>query len=134
MAFHWIAASNWKLSPTYSFQRLRVHFDPASRAATTLGTFGNDPEHTFQLRSHWDVTRKTAFDQLVSWTSGLSFSTLPGHTRLDVRLGRRVGESVEIGVAGQNLLRPGTMEYLDVARLIATQARRSVHGEVVWRF
>jgi hypothetical protein len=74
------------------------------------------------------------FDQSLSWTSGLSYCSVPSHTRFDVRLSRRLGESVELIVAGQNLLRPGTMEYPDVGRLVATQARRNVHGAIVWRF
>jgi iron complex outermembrane receptor protein len=131
---NWNATSSWKIISSYSFERLRFHLDPASRQDPSINAFGNSPEQMFQVRSRWDVTRNFHFDQSIAWTSGLSFSTLPAHTRVDVRLARKLGESVEASVTGQNLLRPSVAEFVDCSRLLATQAKRSVFGRLEWRF
>ena len=49
------------------------------------------------------VTSVSKREQNLSRTAG---GSIPGHTRLDLRLARRLGESAEISLVGQNLLRP----------------------------
>lgn len=50
------------------------------------------------------------------------------------RLSKRIGESVEVSVVGQNLLRPRSVEYGDSNAIIGTQTVRSVYGKITWRF
>jgi len=74
------------------------------------------------------------FDQSLYYTARLPGGTIPGHARLDLRLSKRFGESTEISIVGQNLLRPRTVEYGDSNALVGTQAVRSVYGKITWRF
>jgi len=74
------------------------------------------------------------FDQSVYYTARLPGGGIPGHTRLDLRLSRRIGELAELSLVGQNLLRSRTTEYGDSFSLIGTQSLRSVYGKITWRF
>jgi hypothetical protein len=103
------------------------------------------PKHTIEVRSFWNVTRRLEFDQTLSWTlpgvqylpsigSNLPGTDLPAHARLDARFSRKIGESAEVSLVGQNLLRPGIVEVTDAFRVIGSQARRSVYGKLTWTF
>jgi outer membrane receptor for monomeric catechols len=59
---------------------------------------------------------------------------VPSYARLDARLGWRLAESVELSVAGQNLLDPCHFEFGPAYMLNPTQAKRSVYGRITWRF
>jgi hypothetical protein len=51
-----------------------------------------------------------------------------------VRLARRIGESAEISVVGQNLLQPRALEYGNSDGIVGTESVRSVYGKITWRF
>ena len=74
------------------------------------------------------------FDQSIYYTARLPGGSIPGHARLDLRLARRIGESMEISLVGQNLLRPRTLEYGDSSGVLGTDAVRSVYAKIAWRF
>jgi len=65
----------------------------------------------------------------VYYTARLRGGTIPGHARLGLRVSKPFGESTEISIVGQNLLRPRTLEYGDAFALLGTQAVRSVYGK-----
>jgi hypothetical protein len=58
----------------------------------------------------------------------------PRYTRLDSRLGWRLGESLELSIVGQNLLSPDHAEYHDAFAILHSLMARSVFGKVTWRF
>jgi hypothetical protein len=86
------------------------------------------------IRSSVNLSRKVEFDQSLYYTARLPGGIVPGHTRLDLRVARRLGESGEISLIGQNLLRPHTAEYGDANAIIGTESPRSVYGKITWRF
>ena len=67
------------------------------------------------------------------YVSSLANLNVPSYVRLDTRLGWQLGESVEVSVAGQNLLRPGHQEFYD-PEVHVTDVRRGVLGKITWRF
>jgi hypothetical protein len=81
-----------------------------------------------------NLSRTMEFDQSLYYTARLPGGTIPGHARLDLRLSRRIGESVELSLVGQNLLRPRSVEYGDSNAVVGTQTVRSVYGKITWRF
>jgi hypothetical protein len=92
------------------------------------------PQSMPQIRSSLNLWRRTEFDQSLYYTARLPGSSIPGHARLDLRLARRFGESAEVSLVGQNLLRPRATEYGDALWVIGTQAVRSVYLQTTWRF
>ncbi len=134
LSVNWNAAAHWRIGSTYSFLKVKPRLDPSSRDITTLATMIDVPSHMFQVRSLWNITRRWEFDQSLSWTAKLPGSNISAYARLDGRLARRLGESVEISLVGQNLLRPGVAQFPDIVRVIGTLAQRSVFGKITWVF
>jgi len=133
VSVNWKAARRWRISPGYAYLRDNVLLDPAAQQTgmTMAGTFRRN---MLQVRSALDLSRRTEFDQSLYYAAGDASSGVPGHTRLDLRLSRKLGESVVASVAGQNLLRPRTWEYGNSYGIVGTQVERSVYGQVTWRF
>jgi outer membrane receptor protein involved in Fe transport len=134
LSLNWAVNSRWKLSPAYSHLHATIRQDASSQGLATYVLANAFPRDMFQIRSQFSLSRKTEFDQSLYYTARLPGSSIPGHARLDLRLARRLGESAEISLAGQNLLRPGSVEYGDSYGVIGTQSVRSVYAKITWRF
>ena len=50
------------------------------------------------------------------------------------KLAECLGESIELSVAGQNLLTSSHIEFLDGLQVIPTQAGRGIVGKMTWHF
>lgn len=134
LSLNWSATSRWRLSPGYSYLHATIHQDPTSQGLASFALANSFPQNMFQVRSQLNLTRKVQFDQSVYYTARLPGGGIPGHARLDLRLARRIGESAEVSLVGQNLLRPRSMEFGDSNSVIGTQVVRSVYGKITWRF
>jgi len=134
LSVRWNATSRWRISPGYSYLHATIRQDPSSRGTTGVTLATGFPQNMFQIRSSVNLARRTAFDQSLYYTARLPGGSVPGHTRLDLRLARRFGESAEISLVGQNLLRNRSTEYGDSFFIIGTQALRSVYAQIAWKF
>ena len=56
------------------------------------------------------------------------------YTRLDSRLAWHLGESLELSLVGQNLLRSRHFEFGNIDEFIATRPERAVLGRISWSF
>jgi hypothetical protein len=59
---------------------------------------------------------------------------IPSHTRVDFRMARRLGESAEISITGQNLTRPRFIEFGDSYGFAGIANPRSVFAQLRWFF
>ena len=134
IALSWNATSRWRIRPAYSYLHANLRTDPGSQGVTEFAIKDAFPQNMVQIRSQVNLTRRTEFDQSLYYTARLPGSSIAGHARLDLRLARRLGESTEISVVGQNLLRPRSVEYGDAYAVVGTQSVRSVYAKLVWRF
>jgi iron complex outermembrane receptor protein len=134
LSLNWKASSRWKISPGYSYLHASIRQDPTTQGQNTANVVTDFPRSMFQIRSLFNLSRNTEFDQSLYYTARLPGGNIPGHARLDVRLARRIGESMEISIVGQNLLRPQTLEYGDASGIVGAQSIRSVYGVVKWHF
>ncbi|MEO8663288.1 MAG: TonB-dependent receptor [Bryobacteraceae bacterium] len=134
VSVNWKANSHWRIRPGYSYLHATVHQDPASMGLPVAAISTGFPQNLLTIRSSVNLSTRTEFDQSLYYTARLPGGSIPGHARLDLRLGRRLGESAEISLVGQNLLRPRTLEFGDSQNVIGTQAVRSVYGQILWRF
>jgi len=128
----WNVNSHWKFSPSYSLLHMAIELDPSSRGSS-LSQIGDSPKHQFQMRSWWNLRKNLDADTTLMYVSSLSHFGIPSYTRLDTRLGWRLGEFVELSVVGQNLLRARHAEFFD-STVHGTEIERSVFGKVTWRF
>jgi iron complex outermembrane receptor protein len=135
IALRWNASSRWRISQGYSYLHASLRRDASSRSSSDYPTLATGfPQNMFQLRSSLRLSPRTDFDQSLYYTARLPGGDIPGHARLDLRFARRVGEGTEVGIIGQNLLRPRTTEYGNSASVISSQSVRSVYVQITRRF
>ncbi len=130
----WDVTNRWQLSPGFSFLQMKIGLDPSSRDTSAHTTVGYSPKHQAQLRSTLDLPHGLEWDTSAYFVGALRHGPVPSYTRLDTRLGWRVGESLEFSVAGQNLLTPRRFEFRDGLQVHVTEVQRSIVGRVTWRF
>jgi len=100
-----------------------------------------DPEHQVVFRSFWDLPMGFEFDTSIYWIDGLSDSVPAGtgenvesYVRLDLRLGYRPTDWLELSLVGQNLTDRRHYEYDDIQLGQSSQVPRSGYGKVTFRF
>jgi iron complex outermembrane receptor protein len=135
---NWDLTRRLRISPGYSFARMKAAFDPsilAANAALSLGNSpGDSPQHQAQLRSTLNLPRNLEWDASAGFVSRLSIGPVPSYTRVDTRFAWRPGENVEFSITGQNLLTPRHFEFLDGLQVNPTPVARSAFAKVTWSF
>ena len=134
---NWEVTPRWRISPGYSLLFTNAQLSPGSRDPTLAVQAASSPRNQFQLRSLWNVSRHLEWDTNLGYVgelpdAGAGFT--PSYTRLDTRLGWRIGEYAEFSLAGQNLLTPRHLEFHFVYPLNAAEIERSVSARMTWRF
>lgn len=128
---NWEVIKDWSLAASYSY----LDMDLDGLTATSLVTKeGTTPQHQFNLRSYVDVTENVEFDTLLYFNDNLPAEGIDAYTRLDLRLGWRPVESVEVSLAGQNLLDNHHPEFSAFTYNNPAQIGRSVYGKISWKF
>lgn len=129
-----LQASHWlKLKADYSVLHLDVR-GTRDRLALIL-TDGNSPEHQAALRSYLNLPYGFELDSALRFVDSLSGNGVPSYLALDLRLGWRPGENLEISVAAQNLLDSSHPEFNP--GLYAPERKEvesGVYGKVTYRY
>ena len=112
--------------------RKDLDLDPQASSVALYQHQGDDPEHQVFLRSSVDVTDTVEFDAMLRWVDSLPDPEVPEYTALDLRLGWRVSETVELSLVGRNLLDPQHPETGTTAE--RGEIARSVYLGAKWRF
>src|SRR5579875_1361018 len=131
---NWRVVPRWKLSGGYSLLKMNLHLNPTSQDVSSLAEEGQSPEHQFNIRSYLNITHNWFFDNSLDYVSRLPAYQVPSYFRLDSRLAWRPIRSLELSVAGQNLLSPRRFEFANVDQVVATQPERAVVGRITWSF
>ena len=134
---NWNVSHRWKLSPGFSAIRMKLESDALGTLSQIVPVIDNTPEHQIQVRSSMDLTPRLAWDASIGYAGALrdeGTGPTPGYTRVDTRLGWKVGEFIEISMVGQNLLTSRHAEFPDVYPVHHTQVERSVFGKITWHF
>ncbi len=134
VSLNWNASPRWRIRPGYAYLNSNIRLDPAAQQTGTTDVAGDFPRNMLKFRSVMDLSAKVQFDQSLYYSARVPGSAIPGHARLDLRLSRKLGESAELSVVGQNLLRPRTWEFGNSWGVLGTQVERSVYGQLRWRF
>ncbi len=139
LALNWNLTNQWRISPGLSFLQMQMTPDAGSRDPNLWATPGDSPKFQYQIRSLWNLSRNLQWDTSAYYVSALSGGSLasgpvPSYTRIDTRLGYRVGETTEFSVAGQNLLSPRHVEFKDSLFINPTAVERNFVVNLKWRF
>jgi iron complex outermembrane receptor protein len=131
-------APRWRLTFSYSYVDLEI--DPGGDDLNR-GEFleGASPTHQFGLRSSLDLTEALQLDVLLRHLSDVrsmpdvvTGEGVDGYSELDVRIGWRLSEQLQLSVVGQNLLHDEHVEFGSPAARGAIE--RSLYGKLTWGF
>jgi iron complex outermembrane receptor protein len=125
------AAPGWRLYGAYAYFHKRLSLDADSRDPMGGVQEGNDPEQRFAIRSFLDLPAGIELDAWLRYVDSLPNPFIPSYTELDLRLGWRPSDRLELSIIGQNLLHDQHAEFF-TAR--PEEVQRSVYGRAVWRF
>ena len=125
------AATWWRWHAGYAYFEKDLRLDPDSRDPTGGLGEGNDPEHRFSLRSMIDLPGSVELDAWLRYVDRLPFPALAEYTELDLRLGWRPTDRLELSLVGQNLLHDQHAEFPAPRQ---EEVERSVYGKATWRF
>jgi iron complex outermembrane receptor protein len=129
---------DWRLVASYSYIYLDMqpHGLDANRGAFLEGT---TPRHQISLRSLLDLPGELQLDAHLRHSTELERQPeiqvgpgIDGYTELDVRLGWRASDRLEVALVGQNLLHDHHTEFGTPAA--RGEIERSVYGKVTWQF
>jgi iron complex outermembrane receptor protein len=131
LRFNVQAAPWWRLYTSYTYFEKDLSLDPGSRDRTGGLGEGNDPEDRFALRSFVDLPGGVELDAWLRYVDRLPSPVIPAYTELDLHLGWKPTDRLELALVGQNLLHDQHAEFF-TAR--PKEVQRSVHGRATWRF
>jgi iron complex outermembrane recepter protein len=134
VSINWSANRRWRTSYSYSAAHTQADILSVNPLAGLTQDPGYTPEHQIQFRSFLSLPHNLEWDHTLAYVGRLADGSIPAYTRLDTRIGWRVGETMELSVTGANLLQPRHAEFPDQYGLHHTDAARRVYGKVLWRF
>ena len=126
----WQAGKRWRLSAGYTALRESMWLKPGSNDERAPLAVGNDPRHTAQLRSAFDIAEDQQFELAVRNVGRLSNADVPAYTAIDARYLWTVRDGVELSLTGRNL-NGGHREYGPAQW--SSEVPRSVAVRLVWR-
>ncbi|HEV7506589.1 MAG TPA: TonB-dependent receptor [Thermoanaerobaculia bacterium] len=128
----WQPAPWWRLHAGYAWFGKHLHLATASSDPTGGQTVGDDPRNRYSLRSVMDLPGGFELDGWLRYVDELTSPEVKAYTELDVHLGWKWTERLELALVGQNLLHARHVEFAPNPFVEAVQ--RSVFGKVTWHF
>ncbi len=128
----WQPASWWRLHAGYAWFGKHLSLAPDSADPTGGRLVGDDPRNRYSLRSVMDLPGGFEVDEWLRYVDALPSTGVKAYTELDLHLGWRWNERLELALVGQNLLHARHVEFAPSPVVEAVQ--RSVFGKVTWRF
>ncbi len=100
----WQWQPRWQLELSYAYLDLDVDPDPGSGDTSARDPEGESARHRVVLRSLWQLPWQLELDAALRHVSKLPTPAIDRYTELDLRLGKRFGDQLELSLVGQNLL------------------------------
>ncbi len=120
----------WKVQGSYTYLEMDIKNEEAAQF-----TEGASPVHHASIRSQMSLPYRLEFDSWLRYTDELPSLMVDDYWELDLRLGWRPTDNVDISLIGQNLLHSHHDEFPDT--ILGTQRtglQRSVMGRVTLTF
>lgn len=128
---NWQVMDNWSLAASYSYLNMNLSGLTATSLLTQEGT---TPHHQFNIRSNVNLTDNLEFDTLLYFNDNLPAEGIDAYTRLDLRLGWRPVEPVEVSLAAQNITDDQHPEFSAFTYNNPAQIGRVLYGKISWKF
>ncbi|MCP4753846.1 MAG: TonB-dependent receptor, partial [Proteobacteria bacterium] len=135
VATKWDIMDKWRLSAGYTFLQIQLHADSSSSATDPEAAEGNSPHNQFRLQSYMSLPYGFEFDQMLYYVDNIENQDVDKYIRIDLRLGWKPSDNIELAVIGQNLFDPQHPEYTSSSGgITTTEVERSVYGKITWKF
>jgi iron complex outermembrane receptor protein len=138
----------WQIQAWYSYLQIQLHANSPGSDSGLEAQEGTSPHHQVSFRSMMNLPRDLELDvwfRYVDSLSGTKMGTVINDTiragvasyvSLDIRLGWKPREDLELALVGQNLLDKQHPEFSAplYVNSIPTELERGVYGKITWRF
>jgi iron complex outermembrane receptor protein len=131
LAVSWRPADKLSVHGSYSWLKLGLKTDPSDQAESAGGA---SPQHQANTRVSYTLPLKFRWDTTAYYVGALKSLSIPGYLRLDSRLTRPIGRSLEFSVNLQNALDPRHLEFKSEGNTIAMEIPRTLHFGLNWRY
>jgi len=136
----WQVTPSWLLAGYYSYGKLKANPGTADQLFLDYETLW--PEHSFSVRSLYNITESLEFDTSVYYVSSLdgaretdgTVNPINDYLKWDVRLGWYPLDGLELSLVGLNLLEGGQQQFVNSRFFPASEIGRSYYGKATWRF
>jgi iron complex outermembrane receptor protein len=122
----------WVFRAAYTHLQVQLERDSDSTDTVTVASEGNDPRNQIYLRSSMDLPHHIDLDCSLRYVSELSNQNVPGYVAVDVRLGWRPNQNLELAIVGQNLFDDQHPEFGGGAN--RHEIERSVFATLTYRW
>jgi iron complex outermembrane receptor protein len=124
-------ASWWRWQTSYAWLEKEFSADPGSLDRTGGTGEGNDARYRIAVRSYVDLPGRFELDAWLRYVDELPSPFIPSYTELDLHLGWRPTDALELAIVGQNLLHG---QHAQFATARPEEIERAVYGKVTWHF
>ncbi|MBI1388832.1 MAG: TonB-dependent receptor plug domain-containing protein [bacterium] len=130
-----IQVTSWqRLRLAYSFEDVQLHRDSKSEGFIFEGFEKRNPRHQVSLRSMMDLTRSLELDAWFRWVDELP-GVVSGYATMDVRLGWRPDDNLELSAGVMNSFDPSHQEFVStLVDMVPSEVERSFYLKATWRF
>ena len=122
----------WRLTAGFNVQHEHLRFEPGSSGIGGLPFAADDPSHQASLRSSIDFGDDVTWDADLRYVGKLPNPGVPEYAELNMRLGWKISNALDISLSGFNLIHPRHVEFLEPGQ--SNQIPRSFFVETRWRF
>lgn len=127
----WDPAAWWMLHLGYTYLKIKDAVDAVSSDEIDLNVYSQYPKHQMIASSRFDLPRRLELDLFASLVDDLGESGVPGYTKLDVRVGWKPVDHLELSAAVLDLLEESHLEFQPWAA-DAKEIRRRYYGKLTW--
>jgi len=122
----------WRLNFGASALKKDLKLDAGRTDLTRKQAAGQDPAYRAQLRSQMNLGDRVELDVALRTVGRVSPSNVPAYTEADVRIGYRLTDTLEVSLAGANLLHDDHLEVIDPSTAPVTAIPRTVLLTLRW--
>lgn len=120
---------NWRVQTAYTYLEVQVHAQNNSLGSSEAAE-GQSPEHQASIRSMMDLPYNFELDVQLRGVGKLPALGTPRYFELDIRVGYRPFENLELSLLGKNLLQPYHLEFPGSAgEVTKVQLERALYGK-----
>ena len=129
----------WQLHGGYDLLKETVWVKPGQTDFSNTLNETADPQNQVFIRSSMNLPGNLELNPALRWVDSFIYNnnqvpaTVPSYVELDVRLGWKIGNDLEVSITGQSLLHDHHSEYVISSPDPAEDVQRSFYGKVAWK-